>query len=141
VLIQLRRIQGSNQEVSSIIASSQICAFAPTTNAERAKEFYSEVLGLDLVSEDQYALVYDANGTMLRITIVPELTPHPFTVLGWNVADMSAAVTEMNSAGVVFEKYAFLPLDNDGVMTFPNGDKVAWFKDPDDNTLSIAQHA
>lgn len=124
----------------SIIASSHICAFAPTTDAARARAFYSETLGLRLVSEDQYALVFDANGTMLRVTLVKELTPHPFTVLGWNVEDMSAAVSAMTAAGVVFEKYAFLPLDPEGVMTFPNGDKVAWFKDPDGNTLSIAQH-
>jgi len=125
----------------SIIASSRICAFAPTTDAARARAFYSDTLGLTLVSEDQYALVFDANGTMLRVAIVAELRPHPFTILGWNVADMSAAVSAMNAVGVSFEKYAFLPPDSDGVMTFPNGDKVAWFKDPDGNTLSIAQHA
>ena len=126
---------------STLISSSKICAFAPTTDAARARSFYSDVLGLRLVSEDEYALVYDANGTMLRVTMVRELTPHQFTVLGWNVEDMSAAVAEMTVNGVVFEKYTFLPLDTDGVMTFPNGDKVAWFKDSDGNLLSIAQHA
>src|SRR5579862_9209172 len=99
---------------STLISSSRICAFAPTTDAARARSFYSDVLGLTLVSEDQYALVYDANGSMLRVTIVRELTPHPFTVLGWNVDDMSAAVADMTANGVVFENYTFLPLDKDG---------------------------
>jgi catechol 2,3-dioxygenase-like lactoylglutathione lyase family enzyme len=125
----------------SIIALSRVCAFAPTIDAVRSRAFYSEKLGLELVSDDEYATVYNANGTMLRVAKVPELTPFPFTILGWNVEDISAAMSEMRAAGVEFEQYGFLPPDSGGVMTFPGGDKVAWFKDPDGNTLSIAQHA
>lgn len=124
----------------SIIKTSQICAFVPTRDFAKAKAFYVGVLDLPIISEDGFALSLNANGIMLRITAVPELTPHPFTTLGWQVDHIELAVTDLMSRGVEFEKYPFIPSKAEGIMTFPNGDKVAWFKDPDGNLLSIAQH-
>ena len=123
-----------------MLNQSAICAFVATTNAAKAKAFYHDVLGLTFVSDDSFALVFDSGGTMLRVARVKELSPAPYTVLGWNVADIAAAIKKLSSRGVVFEKYPGLPQDDAGVCTFPGGAKVAWFKDPDGNTLSLAQH-
>lgn len=128
-------------EISHGLASAKLVAFAPTRNPSRAREFYAGTLGLRLVEENSFALVFDANGTVLRITTVPELTPHNFTVLGWVVPDMMAAMTSLVDRGVQFERYGFLPQDENGIWTAPSGAQVAWFKDPDGNVLSVSDGA
>jgi len=119
--------------------SAKIVAFVGTRDPQRAKSFYRDTLGLNMVSEDHFALVFDVNGTMLRVTPVPEMTPAKYTVLGWAVNDIKATVTQLQTAGVVFEHYG-LPQDELGIWTAPGGAKVAWFKDPDGNILSVSQH-
>ena len=119
--------------------SARIVAFVGTLNPARAKQFYQGTLGLNLVAEDNFALTFDVQGTMLRVTTVPKLTPAGFTVLGWAVKDIAAAVRELQQAGVKFERYDF-PQDELGIWSAPGGAKVAWFKDPDGNTLSLSQH-
>ncbi len=121
-----------------MLSNKKLKAFVPTIMPEKAKSFYQDILGLRLISEDQYALEFDANGTSLRVTIVNELKPHPFTVLGWDVDDVSSTVESLNKKGIVFEKYDFLEQDPLGIWTAPGGIKVAWFKDPDGNVLSIS---
>ena len=115
--------------------------FAMTTKPEEAKAFYGEKLGLTFVRDDGFALVFDAHGTMLRIAKAQKFTPAQGTILGWEVHDITAAVKDLASAGVSFERYDFMKPDADGIVTFPTGDKVAWFKDPDGNVLSLSQHA
>jgi catechol 2,3-dioxygenase-like lactoylglutathione lyase family enzyme len=122
-----------------MLSNKNLKAFVPTTKPNEAKLFYRDILGLKLLSQDKYALEFDANGTLLRVTIVPNLTPHPFTVLGWNVDDIVSLIRELNSKKVVFERYNFLEQDNLGIWTSPNGSKVAWFKDPDGNILSLTE--
>jgi predicted enzyme related to lactoylglutathione lyase len=122
-----------------MLSDKNLKAFVPTTKRKKAKSFYRDTLGLTLLSEDNYALEFDANGTLLRVTIVPELTPHPFTILGWNVDDIIAVIKQLKKKKVVFERYDFLKQDNLGVWTSPNGSKVAWFKDPDGNILSLTE--
>jgi catechol 2,3-dioxygenase-like lactoylglutathione lyase family enzyme len=114
-----------------------IQAFIATRDADAAKRFYGDVLGLRLVADESFALVFDANGTELRVQKVRELTPHPFTV-GWIVSDIAADVRELSARGVTFQRYDFMPQDELGIWTTP-GAQVAWFKDPDGNLLSIAQ--
>ena len=117
----------------------QLKAFVSTTKPDVAKQFYQDVLELKLLSEDDFGLEFDANGTHLRISIVQQLTPQPFTVLGWEVRDISAAITSLNAKGILFERYAFLQQDPLGLWTSPKGRKVAWFKDPDGNILSYSE--
>jgi catechol 2,3-dioxygenase-like lactoylglutathione lyase family enzyme len=119
-------------------ASSKIMAFVGTRDAGRARAFYRDTLGLSLVSEDSFALAFDVNGIMLRVTNVAEVIPAPYTVLGWQVADIVASVSGLQQAGVIFERYN-LPQDELGIWQAPGGAKVAWFKDPDGNVLSLAQ--
>jgi predicted enzyme related to lactoylglutathione lyase len=122
-----------------MLADKSLKAFVPTLKSDKAKLFYQDILGLKLLSEDQYALEFDANGTLLRVIIVNELKPQAFTVLGWNVDDIYATIGLLNEKGVVCEKYGFLEQDNLGVWEAPGGSKVAWFKDPDGNVLSLTQ--
>jgi catechol 2,3-dioxygenase-like lactoylglutathione lyase family enzyme len=124
-----------------MLESSSVIAFVPTKDSARAKSFYRDILGLKLVADEPFALVFDAAGTMLRVAKVDKLSPAPFTVLGWKVHDMSAAIRELTGRGITFERFEGLPQDEAGICTFPSGAKVAWFKDPDQNILSLTQFA
>lgn len=120
-----------------------IVAFLSIVDVARAKAFYSDTLGLRLVSEEPpFALVYNANGIMLRLVMAKVRPEFNGTLLGWQVPDISAAVTELEKAGVAFERYGldFMKQDEQGIWTTPTGSKVAWFKDPDGNTLSVSEH-
>jgi catechol 2,3-dioxygenase-like lactoylglutathione lyase family enzyme len=119
---------------------NKIVAFAATRNADKAKAFYSDKLGLQFVSDDGFALVFDINGTMLRIARVKEFKPFPFTVLGWEVEAIEKTVADLSKKGVVFEQFQGLTQDKQGIWAAPGGAKVAWFKDPDGNVLSVSQH-
>lgn len=124
----------------SILGPHKIVAFVATRDAGRAKAFYRDTLGLHLVEEQlPFALVFDANGTMLRVTVVKELTAAQYTVLGWEVPDIVRTAQELGAAGVKLERYPGMPQDELGVWTAPSGARVAWFKDPDGNTLSVTQ--
>ena len=124
----------------SLLESSQIMAFSATTDAERAKSFYRDQLGLKLVSDEHFALVFDAAGTMLRVQRVKEVRVAQYTALGWQVPDIAAKVDELEKAGVKFERYGLPGQDEKGIWTAPGGAaKVAWFKDPDGNILSLTQ--
>jgi catechol 2,3-dioxygenase-like lactoylglutathione lyase family enzyme len=125
----------------AMLAQSPIIAFVPTTDAARARGFYEGVLGLRLVSDDPFSLVFDANGTMLRVVKLQTFTPAPFTILGWNVPDIDDAVTRLTERGVAFEHCGMKDQDPRGIWTSPSGARVAWFKDPDGNVLSVSQLA
>ena len=123
------------------LSQQHIIAFVATRDADRAKEFYRDTLGLRLVSEQMpFALVFDANGIMLRVTIVKEVRAAGYTVLGWQVPDIRIAAKGLQQAGVRFERYPGMEQDELGIWISPGGGKVAWFKDPDGNTLSISEH-
>ena len=122
-----------------MLSDKELKAFVPTVKPAEAKIFYRDILGLKLLSEDNYALEFDANGTLLRVIIVPELKPHAFTVLGWNVGDISSTIKSLNRKEIFCENYEFLQQDSLGIWTSPNGSKVAWFKDPDGNILSLTE--
>jgi catechol 2,3-dioxygenase-like lactoylglutathione lyase family enzyme len=121
------------------MTKSKIICFVATRNPAAAREFYENALGLKLVSDDPFAMVFDADGVMLRVQKVHELTPVKHTVLGWDVPDISARIQELTREGVRFERYPGLPQDELGAWSTPSGAKVAWFKDPDGNTLSLTQ--
>jgi len=123
-----------------MLATSPIVAFVATSDPARAKAFYRDVLGLLLISEDEYALVFDAHGTMLRVAIAGEIVLAPYTVLGWQVEDIDATVCGLAAKDVKFERYPWMEQDNLGIWSAPSGAKVAWFKDPDGNLLSVSQH-
>ena len=124
-----------------MLADRKLVAFVPTTDPDRALGFYRDVLGLNLIEDQRpFALEFDARGTMLRVTIVREWKPAEFTVLGWEVDDIRTDLASLTARGVRFERYPFVE-DEAGVWTAPGGTMVAWFKDPDGNTLSLQQSA
>jgi catechol 2,3-dioxygenase-like lactoylglutathione lyase family enzyme len=120
-------------------ASGEVITFVATTDMNRAAVFYEGVIGLRIVAKEPTALVFDANGTMLRVSKVDEHTPPQHTVLGWSVGDINQSLGELVGKGVLFERFDMLEQDESGICTFPNGDQVAWFRDPDGNMLSITQ--
>jgi catechol 2,3-dioxygenase-like lactoylglutathione lyase family enzyme len=119
---------------------TKIIAFVPTTDAGRARAFYEGVLELRFVKDDGFAHVYDANGNMLRIAKAPEFKAAKFTILGWEVPNIAVTAERLHERGVRFERFGLPGQDERGIWTAPNGDKVAWFKDPDENILSISEH-
>jgi catechol 2,3-dioxygenase-like lactoylglutathione lyase family enzyme len=124
-----------------MLGSTDIVAFVAITNAEKARAFYEGVLGLRFVRDDGFALVFDANGIIVRAAKMKEVTPLQFTVLGWQVSGIEGVVRELAKKGVHFEIFGFFKQDELGIWTAPTGDKVAWFRDPDGNILSVSQHA
>jgi catechol 2,3-dioxygenase-like lactoylglutathione lyase family enzyme len=120
-----------------MLAHSPLFAFVPTTDIERAAAFYGQTLGLEVLELTAYAAVLDADGTTVRLTLVQELTPQPFTALGWLVDDIHDTVARLAAAGVQPLRYDGLEQDGSGVWTAPGGARVAWFHDPDGNTLSL----
>jgi predicted enzyme related to lactoylglutathione lyase len=122
-----------------MLNTSKLICFAATTNPARSKKFYADALGLSLVSDGPFALVFDANGTVLRIQKVEDLPQTKHTVLGWAVADIRATIKRLAENGVRFDRHDGLTQDPLGIWTTPDGSRVAWFKDPDGNTLSLTE--
>ena len=122
-----------------MLSDSKLICFAATRDAEGAKEFYQDVLGLKLTEDSPFALAFDANGTMLRLQKIADHKPPQNTVLGWHVVDISAKVEELVKRGVRFQRYSGMDQDPQGIWASPGGARVAWFNDPDGNTLSLTQ--
>ena len=122
-----------------MLSTAHLVAFLPTHDLDRARRFFADVIGLSLVEDTPFASVFDANGTTLRVTPVAPFTRPAHTVLGWVVADIAAETRALAARGVHFERYEGMEQDASGVWTTPGGDRVAWFKDVDGNTLSLTQ--
>jgi len=123
-----------------MLNSAKLTAFVPIKDSKRSRPFYEGMLGLRFISDDGFALVMDSNGVTVRLAKAGNFTPAAFTVLGWQVPEIEQAVAELEQKGVRFEKFPGLPQDERGIWTAPGGAKVAWFKDPDGNILSVSQH-
>jgi catechol 2,3-dioxygenase-like lactoylglutathione lyase family enzyme len=124
-----------------MLGASDLVAFVATTDLARATSFYGDALGLGLKETTPIAVVFDAHGTLLRVTLVDQHSPAPFTVLGWSVDTIEDTVRALGGRGVAFERFAGMDQDDLGIWTTPGGDRVAWFKDPDGNVLSLTQPA
>lgn len=124
-----------------MLGSKNIVAMVPIKDAEKSRAFYEGVLGLRYLKDDGFALVLDANGVMVRAVKMKDFTPAQFTVLGWQVSDIENMVRELSKKGVHFEVFGFFKQDDLGIWTAPGGDRVAWFKDPDGNILSVSEHS
>ena len=117
-----------------------VVTFLIANDTDAALRFYRDTLGLTYLHDDGFALVFDLDGVMLRISNIPTFKSEQHTVLGWRSKDIGADVEQLEAKGIVFNRYPHLEQDDDGICTFPNGDKVAWFRDPSGNVLSISQH-
>ncbi len=124
-----------------MLGSASIIVFVPAADLARSRRFYEETLGLTVDEVTPFACLLRAGDTMLRITKVGELRPQPFTVAGWAVPEIRPLVRDLAARGVQFTRYDGMGQDADGVWATPGGDLVAWFTDPDGNTLSLTQFA
>ena len=124
-----------------MLRDAELIAFVPTTNPKKARAFYETKLGLKFVNEDRFAVVFDSGGVMVRIANISGVPHKPaaFTILGWSVPDITDTIRALGKRGVLFERYEGMEQDPDGVWTSPSGAKIAWFKDPDGNVLSITE--
>jgi catechol 2,3-dioxygenase-like lactoylglutathione lyase family enzyme len=123
-----------------MLASAKMVGFIPTKDYDKARAFYEGKLGFEFVSLDQFALVMSVGGHKIRISKIPNFTPLQGTILGWEVQDIEAVARWLRDNGVAPEKFPFAQDQDLGIWTAPTGDKVAWFKDPDGNILSIGKH-
>jgi catechol 2,3-dioxygenase-like lactoylglutathione lyase family enzyme len=124
-----------------MLADAAVIAFTATTKPDQALAFYRDRLGLTLIEDSEFALIFRTGGILLRVERVAAFDPHPFPALGWEVAELRATIAELAGRGVNVERDLFVELDSDGIWWKPNGDGVAWFRDPDGNTLSLTQFA
>ena len=122
-----------------MLGHQSLVAFVPVGDLAAARAFYADVLGLRVTHEDPYAVVLDAGGTVLRLAQVDGLRPQPFTVAGWIVSDIEVTVDTLAAQGVGFVRYDGMDQDPKGIWTAPDGGRVAWFTDPDGNTLSLTR--
>ena len=123
-----------------MLGSQKIISFVAVTDYAKSRAFYEGTLGLKFVSQDDFALVMEGNGTKIRMAKLPNLQPAHYTVLGWEVSAIEKMVEDLELRGVQFDRYGFMPADGPPIWTAPGGDKVAWFKDPDGNVLSLSVH-
>jgi catechol 2,3-dioxygenase-like lactoylglutathione lyase family enzyme len=123
-----------------MLGSQKLVAFVAVIDYAQSRAFYGDTLGLKFISQDNFALVMEGNGTRIRMAKVPNHQPAPFTVLGWAVSHIEKMVEDLQSRGVQFERFGFMQKDGPPIWTAPGGDKVAWFKDPDGNILSLSAH-
>jgi catechol 2,3-dioxygenase-like lactoylglutathione lyase family enzyme len=121
-----------------MLGAAQIVAFAATADAAKSRAFYEGVLGLKFVHEDEFAIVYDAQ-VELRLQKVSAFQAHRHTQLGWAVSSIDTLAKVLREKGVVFETYASLNQDQNCIWTAPSGARIAWFKDPDGNLLSLTE--
>ena len=124
-----------------MLPDSHLMGFVATANTDQARAFYRDTLGLTLIDEHAFALVFDSDGTTLRVQKVEQVAPIPYTALGWRVTDVHASVRALVERGVSFERFPGIDQDDDGVWITPDGIGVAWFKDPDGNLLSLSERS
>jgi len=122
-----------------VLETSDLIAVIATADLRRARPFYERVLGLPLIDHNEAACTFSAHGTLLRVTVVSQVARTGYTVLGWRVSNITAKVSALAANGVAFRHYDGLDQDRNGIWTTPGGDKVAWFDDPDGNTLSLTE--
>jgi len=122
-----------------MLTNNKLKAFIPTTKPKQAKQFYQDTLGLKLNFETDYSMQFEGKQSLLMITTVESFEPQPFTVLGWNVSDIETEIRSLSKLGVELETYDSLEQDNLGIWTAPSKAKIAWFKDPDGNLLSLTE--
>jgi catechol 2,3-dioxygenase-like lactoylglutathione lyase family enzyme len=124
-----------------VLSGFDLVTLVGVADMTRARRFYGDVLGLPVVEETPFAVVVDVHGRMLRLTAVQEPAAAPYSVLGWSVDDIETVVDGLVGRGVEFARYEGMQQDDRGIWTSPDGARIAWFRDPDRNNLSLVQFA
>jgi len=125
-----------------VLTNAKLMAFVPASDLAAARAFYERVLGLRYLDEDGFAVTVEAaQGIRVRLVRIENHKPVQFTILGWETPDIEKSVSELEERGVAFAGFGLPNQDARGIWTAPGGAKVAWFRDPDGNTLSLTQFA
>lgn len=124
-----------------MLTNARLQTLICTTRLAEAEAFYRDILGLKIKGHSDGAVVFDVGGGDLRVSPVPSLTPSEHTVLGFEVEDVAAEVARLTEQGVAFVRFDGFPHEDSGMLTTPDGSRVAWIRDPDDNLLSLVQYA
>jgi catechol 2,3-dioxygenase-like lactoylglutathione lyase family enzyme len=122
-----------------MLGHSRLQTIIWTSRLAEAERFYTLALGLHLRGKSDGALIYDVNGSDLRVSPVPSTLPTAHTVMGFAVDHLDGILGELGKRGVTWEHFPGFPHDERGVVITPDGAKVVWFRDPDGNLLSIVQ--
>jgi catechol 2,3-dioxygenase-like lactoylglutathione lyase family enzyme len=122
-----------------MLVDFQPIPFVPTGDLAKARAFYLDVLGLEFVEESPFALVVRSGSTQIRVTPVDSPVAQTHTILGWSVPDIQTQLTDLVSRGVTPIRYEGIDQNDLGIWLSPSGAQVAWFRDPDGNTLSLTQ--
>lgn len=122
-----------------MLGDASATPFIGTTNPAAARAFYEGVLGLHLIADESFAMIFRTGNGRLNVSKTDAVSPAPYTVLGWTVRDIDSAVDALAARGVAFVRFDCFPQDARGIMAFPDGARVAWFRDPDGNLLSLTQ--
>lgn len=122
-----------------MLSQAQPMAFLGTTKSDETRAFYEDTLELEFVEDNPFALVFNLNGTPLRIQKIDALSAPQHTNLGWVVKDIEAEVDALAACGVTFVRYDHMEQDARGIWQSPRGAKVVWFYDPCGNNLSLTQ--
>ena len=114
-------------------------AFVATAFPDESLVFYRDKLGLELVEDSPFALVFACPNVMLRVQKVAEPALVTHTVFGWDVPDIHASLGNLHKQGIEPVRFPGLQQDDGGVWASPSGALVAWFRNPDGNCLSLTQ--
>src|SRR5947208_460884 len=123
----------------ALLRAARLIAHAATTDAYRAIAFYNTLLRFGVPSKDEYAVALDRHGDRLRLRKVEKVVPWAYTAVGWEVKNIERVVEQLSGKGVSFERHNFLHQDALGIWRAPSGTFVAWFRDPDQNLLSVSE--
>jgi catechol 2,3-dioxygenase-like lactoylglutathione lyase family enzyme len=122
-----------------VLTGARMNGFVPTKDAEEARSFYEGLLGFALVSDNQYVATLRSGEMTIMLQKIDDAVPEHRTILGWEVTNIRDAVSSLSKRGATFERYGWMEQDDLGIWNSPDG-KVAWFKDPDGNVISLSEH-
>lgn len=120
--------------------TGQLVSFVPSTDLDVSEMFYVDTLQFPKIDRDAFVLVIDGGGgARVRITLVQSRGETGYTALGWRVPDLDGTVERLRDQGVDFIRYNGMDQDEHDAWTAPDGSRVAWFRDPHGNVLSLMQ--
>ncbi len=116
-------------------------ASIPAKNLQETRRFYEDVLGCEVVMEDEGGIAYRSGDVVFTLYATPFAGKAEHTLGSFIVQDIDAAVTDLRAKGITFDEYDLPDLGIktvDGIASVPNDMRIAWFRDPEGNILSIS---
>lgn len=130
----------TRKKATNLFKAAKSFSSFSVNDLQKAKQFYSETLGLDISETPEGLELHTGNNTVFLYP-KPNHTAASFTVLNFKVNDIEEAVDELTALGVTMEHYNLpdMKTDERGICRGPDGPQIAWFKDPAGNILSVLE--